>query len=33
MAIPINEFNLDSAVEKIIPEVTDTIDNIYDCTP
>ena len=33
MVIPINEVSLDSAVEKILPEVTDTVDNIDDRTP
>ena len=30
MAIPINEVSLASTSEKILPEVTDTIDNIDD---
>ena len=36
MLIPINEVSLDSAVEKILPEVTEsteTVDNIDDPTP
>ena len=33
MVIPINEFILDSASEKSLPEVTDTVDNIDDRNP
>ena len=33
MAIKINEVSLASAAEKILPEVTDTVDNIDDRTP
>ena len=33
MIIPINEVSLDSAAEKILPEVTNTVDNIDDRTP
>ena len=32
MVIPINEVSLDSAAEKILLEVTDTVDNIDDRT-
>ena len=33
MVIPINEVSLASAVENILPELTDTVDNIDDRTP
>ena len=33
MFIPINEVGFDSAAEKILPELTGTVDNISNCTP
>ena len=33
MVIPINTVNLDSAADNILPEVTDTVDNIDDRIP
>ena len=33
MVIPINEVSFASAEDKILPEVTDTVDNIDDCNP